>query len=275
MPGPAARSTAGFVSPVSQRRPTGRLWSRPQGERPGLRPAGPDEEQYRVWLPFGELGGAGRRNVSARHPQALLGRRGINHRRQQRAIHVCMAQQRDRPRRGAIAENPAAGGSFGHHPVMEGRSVSMHIALKPSEGSWVADTDASVVRQERPDDVVRAAAPVGVPGRGQQDGASVEVEKPGGARAEADRRQHGGQRGRRVIRQVPVPERVPLPVTDDRAQRVILKQKHASSAITDVSPVTDRLESWGDLVYVAIASVPSVRRGTYPYVRRSRDVPAM
>ena len=51
---------------------------------------------------------------------------------------------------------------------------------------------------------------------------------PGGTGGETDRRQHGGQRGRRVVRKVPVPERVPLLVTDDRAQRVILQQQHSA-----------------------------------------------
>ena len=47
-------------------------------------------------------------------------------------------------------------------------------------------------------------------------------------RAEAARGQHRGQRGRRVVRVVPVPERVPLPAADDRVQRVVLQQQHSA-----------------------------------------------
>ena len=42
------------------------------------------EQQYRVRPARGELGRADHRNVGPRHPQALLGRRGIHHRGQQR-----------------------------------------------------------------------------------------------------------------------------------------------------------------------------------------------
>ena len=45
---------------------------------------------------------------------------------------------------------------------------------------------------------------------GEQHGAAVQFERPGGARGEASPGQHPSQRGRRVVRIVPVPERVPL-----------------------------------------------------------------
>ena len=103
--------------------------------------------------------------------------------------------------------------------------MSLHVTLEAGEGTRVADTGAGIVGEQRPDDVVR---PAGVPGRGQQNGASVQVEPPGRARAETGRRQHRGQRGRGVVRVVPVPERVPLAAAQDGAQGVILQQQHSA-----------------------------------------------
>ena len=101
--------------------------------------------------------------------------------------------------------------------------MNVHLPLKIGEAGRIADADASVFRQQRLDRVVRSVA---FPRRGQQHGAAVEVELPSGARVEARRRQHGGQRGRRVVGVVPVPERVPLLAAEDGAQRVILQQQH-------------------------------------------------
>ena len=95
-----------------------------------------------------------------------------------------MTQQRDRPLRGAVTKNLASGGPLGDQPVMQGLSMDVHIALQASKATRVADTDASVVREERSDDFVRVdMISFGVPGRGQQDSAAVEVELPGGPRA--------------------------------------------------------------------------------------------
>ena len=147
---------------------------------------------------------------------------------QESPIHLRVAQQRHRPGRGTVAEHVPAGRSFGRQPVMQGLSMGMHVALKTCEGARIADADLGVVREQRPHRLIGPGCPFAVPDRGQQDGPTVQIELPGGPRAEADGGQHGGQRGRRVVREVPMPERVPLPVPDDRAQRVVLQQQHAA-----------------------------------------------
>ena len=106
--------------------------------------------------------------------------------------------------------------------------MSVHIPLETGEGARIAHAGPHVVGQQRPDHLVGPGPALALPLRRQQDGTAVEIEPPGGTRTEACRRQHGGQRGGRIVRVVAVPERVPLPVSDDRAQRVILQQQRSA-----------------------------------------------
>ena len=57
----------------------------------------------------GQFGRATYRDVGARHPQALLGGRDVDHDRQQRAVRLRLAQQRHGPGRGTVTDYPAAG----------------------------------------------------------------------------------------------------------------------------------------------------------------------
>ena len=68
--------------------------------------------------------------------------------------------------------------------------------------------------------------PVRVPARGQQHRPAVKIELPRCRSGRSLPRQHRDQCGGRVVREVPVPQRVPLPAADDRVQRVILQQQH-------------------------------------------------
>ena len=139
VPGPAARPTPGGVSPVPRHRPTGRLQPRPPGNAVAyLGQQVGHEQQHRVRAARGQFGRAGHRDVRSRHPQALLGGRDVDHDRQQRAIHVRLAQQRHGPGRGTVTDYPAAGGPLRCQPVMQVLSMSVHIPLETGEGVGIA-----------------------------------------------------------------------------------------------------------------------------------------
>ena len=72
-----------------------------------------------------------------------------------------------------------------------------------------------------------AAHGLGFPTGRQEDRAAVEIEAPRRLWAEAVGFQHADQRAGRVVREVPVPEGIPLAQPDDRLQRVVLKQEDA------------------------------------------------
>lgn len=66
-----------------------------------------EEEEHGIWMVCDEPLRADDRDVCAGHPQALLGGRGVGHRRQQRPVHSRLAQQDNRPRGGAIPKDGA------------------------------------------------------------------------------------------------------------------------------------------------------------------------
>ena len=128
VPRPATRPAAGLMSQASRHLPTGRQPPRLPGKasRTSASRSGTNSSTA-SGRRTASSGRVGHRNVSSRHPQPLLGRRGVDHCGQEDAIHVRLAQQGDRPRRRAIAENRLAGGPFGRQPVVQGLSMSPDI----------------------------------------------------------------------------------------------------------------------------------------------------
>ena len=100
-----------------------------------------NEQQHRIRPADGELRRVGHRNAASRHPQALLGGRGVDHRGQEEAIHLGMAQQCDRPGCGAVAEDLPSGRPFGGQPVMQVLSMGLDVPLQAEESAGVADAD--------------------------------------------------------------------------------------------------------------------------------------
>ena len=68
---------------------------------------------------------------------------------------------------------------------MQVLSVSAHIPLQAGEGAGIAHAGAASSASSDRTASSGPGLPVAVPLRGQQDGAAVEVEPPGGTRAEA------------------------------------------------------------------------------------------
>ena len=91
----------------------------------------------------------------------------------------------------------------------------------------VANPQSGFLRQERHHRAIGEHW-TRLPGGGQQHRAAVEVEAPGEPWVEAAGFEHAHQSAGRVVREVPVPESVPLAQADDRVQRVVLQQEGAA-----------------------------------------------
>ena len=109
MPGPAPRPAAGIMSRASRRRPTGRRRLRLPGKasRTSASRSGTNSSTASGRRAASSPGPATGMSVPGIRRPCLAGR-GVDHRGQQVAIDVRLAQQRHRSRRGAVAEDRAS-----------------------------------------------------------------------------------------------------------------------------------------------------------------------
>ena len=126
---------------------------------------------------------------------------------------------------------------------MEVFGAAERIVLEASEHVGVGDADATLFLEERHDGGVRFTFSFACSSGGQQDGAAVEIEGPRSAGAKADVAQHIDECGRRVIGEMPVPQRVPLTEANDGGERVVLQKQNSTG---------------GDQVGLARATLPIV-----------------
>jgi hypothetical protein len=105
--------------------------------------------------------------------------------------------------------------------------VGFRLILQVHRHDRIVHTHTGIVRHERLNGLVGNDSPTADSTGGQQHGTAVEIESPRRPRFESDGSQHPDQRTRRVVREMPVAQRVPLSETDDRVQRVVLQQEDA------------------------------------------------
>lgn len=192
------------------------------------------KQQHGRRFPSGQFRWRGHGNVRAGHPSPLLCRGSVNDGRQKIVIDLRLAQQGNGSGRRPVAKNQAPGRRLRGQPLMYRMGVPPHILLELREPSRIADADPGIIGQQRSDRIelfskpALYGQPIAVAGRGQQHSAAVQVELPCCTWAEAGLRQHGGQRGGRVIGVVPMAQGIPLPAAQDRAQRVVLQHQHTA-----------------------------------------------
>jgi RNA polymerase sigma factor (sigma-70 family) len=174
-----------------------------------------DKQHDRVGLARGQLRRAEDRDVCAGHPQALLRRRSVDDRRQQRAIQVRSAQQRYGTRRGPVAEHGPSAIALGAQPIPQASCLDLGNALQAAEHCWIENAGCGIIGEKGAHRVIWDALAASARLSREQDRAAVQVEGPRRPRLEACCRQHGRQRGGRVVRVMTVPQRVPLAVPDD------------------------------------------------------------
>ena len=175
------------------------------------------EEQHGIRPALGELRRARRREYRVpgiRRP-CLAGEASTTAGKSVRPL-APGAAARPRGRRHRSRATADSGRPLGDEPVMQALAWARASALQAAKAPGSRTPARPPRRAATATESSGRPVPVAVPAGGQQHGAAVQIELPARARAEADRGQHGGQRGGRVVRVVPMPQRVPLPAADDR-----------------------------------------------------------
>ena len=124
------------------------------------------------------------------------------------------AEQRHRARRGAVGEHGTAGLRLLFEPAPQ--RLDVPIGAGVGDGRWHPDSvmpsSSSVARMRCTDS---SGSAVSVHGR-QQYRPAVQIELPCGGDPHPDLAEQAHQRSQRVVREMSVPQRIPLTLLDDR-----------------------------------------------------------
>ena len=87
------------------------------------------EQQHGIRSTLDELRRADHRNIGPGHTQALLGWRGVSHRRQECAVDIRLAQHRYCPGCGAISDDGRSSRSFGQEACAASLETTERVEL--------------------------------------------------------------------------------------------------------------------------------------------------
>ncbi|KLL97110.1 hypothetical protein NJ76_10630 [Rhodococcus sp. IITR03] len=136
----------------------------------------------------------------------------------------CAREERHGPGGRAVGEHPSVFGGRLPQPGDEFVHLAVGLPLQGAQRRSARDAG----RPFGGEDPARAQSRIGprIPFGSDQHGAAVEIEGPGLGDVQSHVLEQSPQRGQRVVREMPVPQGVPLSLRDDGGEGVELQQQH-------------------------------------------------